>query len=200
MNDLDGLGLALQEVGFIDLCLGIKPSIHTAQNSLTGFAQLYVRKPSWGRCLGRQPYPVKDLTRIPVRCQCQKKLSCFWDCFNLVDIVSVTAGGFHSLLWLIGSSEPSLQPTFENHGGQFCGANLSSLPCVLQPCFPSDLFLSYSNWRIFISRLQSFLEQSRAWTQNKFSRVLWPWLGLLNRPSVISWLESCWEGSSPWLL
>lgn len=46
MNDLDGLGLALQEVGFIDLCLGIKPSIHTAQNSLMGFARLYVRKPS----------------------------------------------------------------------------------------------------------------------------------------------------------
>lgn len=45
MNDLDRLDLALQKVGFIDLRLGIKPSIHTAQNSLTGFAQLYVRRP-----------------------------------------------------------------------------------------------------------------------------------------------------------
>ena len=39
VNDLDGLGLALLRVGFIDLCLGLEPSIHTERKSgLLGFA------------------------------------------------------------------------------------------------------------------------------------------------------------------
>lgn len=62
------------------------------------------------------PAPFKDRTRIPLRPQCQKKLSCFGGRFNLVGVVSLLTGGFPSLLWPIGSSEPNLQPTLENRG------------------------------------------------------------------------------------
>lgn len=44
------------------------------------------------------PTPSKELTRIPLRLQDPKKLSCFWDPSNLVDIVSLITGGFPFLL------------------------------------------------------------------------------------------------------
>ena len=164
MNDLDGLGLTLHRVGFIDLHPGIKSLIYPERKcSLMGFAWPYLlwdcfEDTDWTPPLSPSEISQGSLSDLSVR------KSCFWDCSNLIDFVSLVTGGFPSSLWLIGSSEPNFQSTFEHISGYH---PLGSLYCLFQACFLSDLFLSYCILSIFVSCFQSFLEQSRVKTKQK---------------------------------